>query len=399
MSRNNISVFVWLNQTKLNKKGLAPLVIRITFNRERKTISTGYSIDPSKWDIAKYRVKGTCETADQINDYIQQSQSKLISLYNEMLKEGDINLNKLVERFFGRDITPMTLLELIKYHNDDFYKRIGIDYTHSTFEKYDILRKKLELFIPLKYGIKDMRLRDLSYVFAADFDFYLKDNDKNQHNTVVKYIINLKKVLNFAVTHNWIVKNPISKFKATYKDVERIYLTLPELQSIEQKSFKMERLELVKDLFLFQCYTGLAYSDMALLTEKDVSLGIDGNKWIIIRRKKTDIRSVIPLLPMALTILDKYSSDRRKNRLLPCYAIQKFNSYLQEIADLCEISKRITSHVGRRTFATTVALANGVSLETISKILGHSSTKITHQYAVVTDMKVSEEMNRLKDKI
>ena len=169
---------------------------------------------------------------------------------------------------------------------------------------------------------------------------------------------------------------------------------LSKLLYIEQKTFKIDRLEIVKDLFLFQCYTGLAYSDMALLTEKDVSLGIDGNKWIIIRRKKTDIRSVIPLLPIALTILDKYSSEQRNNKLLPCYAIQKFNSYLQEVADLCEIRKNLTSHVGRRTFATEVALANGVSIETISRILGHSSTKITHQYAVVTDMKVSEEMKQ-----
>lgn len=315
-----------------------------------------------------------------------------------MLKEGEINLDRLVDKFFGRDLVPMTLLELIQYHNDDFNKRIGIDYTFSTFEKYDILRKKMELFIPHQYGKKDIRLQDINHVFASDFDFYLKDNDKNQHNTVVKYIINLKKIFNLAVKNNWIVKNPLSNFRASYKDVDRIYLTLPELQAIENKNFKMPRLAIVKDLFLFQCYTGLAYSDMALLTAKDVSSGIDGNKWIIIRRKKTDIRSAIPLLPKALEILNKYFSEDNP-QLLPCYAIQKFNSYLGEIADLCEINKNLTSHVGRRTFATTIALANGVSLETISRILGHSSTKITHQYAVVTDMKISDEMRMLKTKL
>ena len=399
MSKNNITIAFWLFKARKNKRGESPIYLRISHHNNRKSISTGYAILPERWDSKGFRIKGTQEDAKAINSYIQQTQSKLISLYNEMLKEGDINLDRLVDKFFGRDITPMTLLELIKYHNDDFHKRIGIDYTFSTFEKYDILRKKIELFIPHKYGKKDIRLQDVNHVFAADFDFYLKDNDKNQHNTVVKYIINLKKILNMAVTNGWMPKNPISNFKATYKDVERIYLTLPELQAIEQKTFKMDRLEIVKDLFLFQCYTGLAHSDMALLSEKDISLGIDGNKWIIIRRKKTDIRSVIPLLPMALTILDKYSSDKRNNKLLPCYAIQKFNSYLQEIADLCEIGKNLTSHVGRRTFATTIALANGVSIETISRILGHSSTKITHQYAVVTDMKVSEEMKQLKDKL
>ncbi|SDX56262.1 Site-specific recombinase XerD [Hydrobacter penzbergensis] len=234
-------------------------------------------------------------------------------------------------------------------------------------------------------------------MFVSDFDYYLKHNDGNKHNTVVKYITNLKKIVNMAVTNGLLLKNPFVEYKSAYKDVERVYLTLPELKAIEQKEFKMERLRLVKDLFLFQCYTGLAYSDMAKLTDKDISTGVDGGKWIIIRRKKTDVRSAIPLLPMALTILGRYQG--KETKLLPCYAIQKFNSYLGEIADHCEVNKNLTSHVGRRTFATTVALANGVSIETISKILGHSSTKITHQYALVTDLKVSEEMKQLKGKL
>lgn len=202
-----------------------------------------------------------------------------------------------------------------------------------------------------------------------------------------------------AVTNDWIVKSPFVKFKSTFKDVERVYLTQEELTSIDQKVFKIDRLNLVKDMFLFQCYTGLAYSDMAKLTITDVKPGVDGNKWIIINRKKTDVRSAIPLLPKALLIIQKYEAKRIRDELLPCYTIQKFNSYLDEIADLCGIHKNLTSHVGRRTFATTVALSNGVSIETISKILGHSTTKITHQYAVVTDLKVSEEMNKLKAKI
>lgn len=399
MSSNNISILVWLYKTKANKQGQCPLYIRISYNNSRKTIASGYNVDPDKWDSKKSRVKGILDDAKDINNYIQQTQSKLVSLYNDMLKEGDINLNKLVDKFYGRDITPLSLLELVNHHNEDFHKRIGIDYTFSTYEKYDILRKKLELFIPLKYGKPDIRLYDVSYTFGADFDFYLKQHDKNQHNTVAKYIINLKKILNMAVSKGWITKNPLSSFKASYKDVDRVYLSLTELQSIEQKHFKIKRVQVVKDLFLFQCYTGLSYSDMARLTAKDVTDGIDGNKWIIIRRKKTDIRSVIPLLPTALSILEKYSSDSTSGHLLPCFSIQKFNSYLTEVADQCSIEKNLTSHVGRRTFATTIALANGVSIETIARILGHSSTKITHQYAVVTDLKVSEEMNKLKAKL
>lgn len=399
MSKNNISISFWLFKARKNKKGESPIYLRLSLASTRKSIATGYSVLPERWDEKNSKLKGNQEDAKSINSYLQQTQSRLINIYNEMLKEGDLNLNRLLDKFFGRDITPLTLLELVKHHNEDFHKRIGIDYTFSTYEKYDILRKKLELFIPQKYGKSDIRLHDVNFAFGADFDYYLKQNDKNQHNTVVKYIINLKKILNMAVNKGWMTKNPLSSFKASYKDVDRIYLTLSELQAIEQKVFKIERLEFVKDMFLFQCYTGLAYSDMAKLTENDVTLGIDGNKWIIIRRKKTDVRSAIPLLPLTLIIIEKYKSEQINGKLLPCYSIQKFNSYLSEIADLCEISKNLTSHVGRRTFATTIALANGVSIETIAKILGHSSTKITHQYAVVTDLKVSEEMNKLKTQL
>jgi site-specific recombinase XerD len=399
MASNNIKILIWFYKTKLNRNLQAPIYLRVSFSGNRKEFSTGYSIEPNKWDAAKMKVKGKDGEAEAINSYLQQTQSKLVSLYNDMMKEGDVNLDKLVDRFFGRDHTPMTLLELVKYHNEDFKKRIGIDYTFSTYEKYDILRKKLEVFIPLKYGKQDMRIRDLSFQFAADFDFYLKEHDKNKHNTVVKYITNLKKILNMAVTNGWIDKSPFIKFKSTFKDVERIYLTQEELDAIEQKTFKIERLNLVRDMFLFQCYTGLAYSDMSLLTHADVKLGIDGNKWIIINRKKTDVRSAIPLLPKALLFIEKYDGKRNGDELQPCYSIQKFNSYLEEIADLCGIQKNLTSHVGRRTFVTTVALSNGVSIETISKILGHSTTKITHQYAVVTDLKVSQEMEKLKGMI
>jgi len=284
MSKNNITILILIVKNKLNRNGLAPLYIRLSYCQQRKSISTGYNIDPLKWDAAKMRVKGKDGEAEAINSYLQQTQSKLVSLYNDMMKEGDFNLDKLVDRFFGRDHTPMTLLELVNYHNEDFKKRIGIDYTFSTFEKYDILRKKLEAFIPVKYGKQDMRIRDLSFQFAADFDFYLKEHDKNKHNTVVKYITNLKKILNMAVTNGWIDKSPFIRFKSTFKDVERIYLTQEELDAIEHRTFKIERLNLVRDMFLFQCYTGLAYSNMALLTITDVKPGIDGNNWIINRK-------------------------------------------------------------------------------------------------------------------
>ena len=239
-----------------------------------------------------------------------------MELFNAMLKERDINLDILIDRFFGKDINNSTLLELVEYHNKDFESRIGTDYAFSTFEKYDILNRKLQVFIPEVYGKKDLRLRDLTPKFMADFDYYLKTHDKNEANTATKYLKNLKKILNVGVENGWLEENPFRNYKATYKDVERVYLTRTELALIEKKTFSLKRLEIVKDLFLFQCYTGLAYSDMAKLTAGHISPGIDGHKWIITRRRKTDVRAAIPLLPKAEELVSKYS-DGSKNPDLP----------------------------------------------------------------------------------
>lgn len=265
-----------------------------------------------------------------------------------------------------------TLLWLVENHNANIKRRIGIDYTFSTYQKYDILYKKLSAFILKKYGEADLPLAVINYSFAAEFDFYLRSVDGNKHNTVAKYIINLKRVFNHAALLGIVQKNPIASFKATYKDVDRIYLSLSELTLIRNKKFQKARLNRTRDLFIFQCFTGLAYSDMALLTSESMSLGVDNSQWLFIRRRKTDVRSAIPLLPQALSVLKKYSVETSKY-LLPCYAIQKYNEYLHEIAVECNLNKNLTSHVGRRTFATTIALTNGVSIETVSKILGPDS--------------------------
>lgn len=401
MAGNNIRILFWIQPSKCNKKGEAPIYLRFTYGGERRNISTGFSIVPERWDVSKGKVKGAKDDASGINAYISQTRGRVMEFFNSMVKDGDVSLDLLADRLLGGETVSRTLLELVQFHNQDFETRIGVDYTFSTFEKYDILRKKLVEFIPLKYSRKDIRLKDLTAQFMADFDFHLKTVDKNEHNTATKYLKNLKKVLNVAVAHGWIESNPFRHFKATYKDVERVYLTQHELTLIEKKKLQPGRLTLVRDAFLFQCYTGLAYSDMAKLTRGDVAPGIDGNRWIITRRKKTDVRAAIPLLGQAEELIGRYDDGGNdpSRPLFPFYAIQKFNAYLHEIADLCGISKNLTSHVGRRTFATTIALHNGISLETISKILGHTSTKITAEYAVVTDMKVAQDMAALRSKL
>lgn len=396
-----IKILFWLNKGRINKKGLSALMCRITHNNERKQLSTGFMISVDKWDASKGKVKGNDEYATQVNTYIRNTTNRLLEIFNELSKKGDVYLERLYNIYIGKDEDNMTLMQLVNYHNEQMRSRLGVDYAVATLKKYEVTKNKLLRFLKSE-DIKDIRLKDLTRKFIADFDIYMKLKEGNDQNTTTKHCKNLKTMANLAVFNGWLEKTPFDGYKTPYKIKEKVFLSIDELRLLEEKHFKINRLELVKDLFLFQCFTGLAFADMEKLVGKDISIGIDGSKWIITYRRKTDVRSAIPLLPTAIRVIEKYNpeySSKLDQKLLPVYTNQKFNSYLQEIAEIVGINKTLTSHAGRRTFATTVALANGVSIETISKILGHSSTKITHQYAVVTDLRISEEMKRLKDKI
>lgn len=396
-----IKILFWLNKGRINKKGLSALMCRITHNNERKQLSTGFMISVDKWDASKGKVKGNDEYATQVNTYIRNTTNRLLEIFNELSKKGDVYLERLYKIYIGKDEDNMTLMQLVNYHNEQMRSRLGVDYAVATLKKYEVTKNKLIRFLKSE-DIKDIRLKDLTRKFIADFDIYMKLKEGNDQNTTTKHCKNLKTMANLAVFNGWLEKTPFDGYKTPYKIKEKVFLSLEELKLLEEKHFKINRLELVKDLFLFQCFTGLAFADMEKLVGKDISVGIDGSKWIITYRRKTDVRSAIPLLPTAIRVIEKYNPEynsKLDEKLLPVYTNQKFNSYLQEIAEIVGINKTLTSHAGRRTFATTVALANGVSIETISKILGHSSTKITHQYAVVTDWRISEEMKRLKDKL
>lgn len=397
---NNINVLFWLNKSKLNKKGMAPLLLRITYRNDRKQLATGFSIAPSKWDGVKCRAKGKDQLTTAINEYILTTEARLKELFTSQLKQGDVFLDKIIDKFLGKDEENYTLMQLIRYQMQHMEARVGKDYAIATIRKYKVTVGKLDKFLWKHLEKKDIRLKDLSLKFIQEFDLFMKTELRNDHNTTVKHIKNLKTFINVAIANGWMDRNPFIAFKAPYKLKEKVFLNEAELALLKAKKFHLERLSLVRDLFLFQCYTGLAFSDMANLKGRDVTIGIDGNPWIITYRQKTNIRCSIPLLPPALRILDQYNPRYKQEldkQLLPMYSNQKYNSYLKEIADFCGIVKELSSHAGRRTFATTVALANGISIETIRSVIGHTQTsKITYQYAAVTDMKVSVEMERLR---
>ncbi|MFC3336158.1 site-specific integrase [Flavobacterium palustre] len=276
-----------------------------------------------------------------------------------------------------------------------------MEYAPGTLERYETSLKHTQNFLKWKYSISDISIEKIDHAFITEYEFYLRSERKCANNTAVKYIKNFHKIINQCLANGWLDKDPFVNYKAKVKEVIREFLTEKEIETIMNKEFVSERLELVRDIFIFSCFTGLAYIDVKQLTLNNISLGIDGDKWIYKNRQKTDTTSKIPLLPTAQLILDKYENHpvcKNEKRLLPILSNQKMNAYLKEIADVCGIKKDLTFHIARHTFATTVTLSNGVPIETVSKMLGHTNLKTTQHYAKILDKKISEDMQFLKDK-
>jgi len=294
------------------------------------------------------------------------------------------------------------LVPIFEDHNNKMEVLIPQEYAPGTLERYQTSLKHTKDFIKWKFNISDINITKIDHSFVADYDFYLRSVCKCANNTTVKYIKNFKKIVRICIANGWINKDPFLNYKVKLKEVDRPFLTDAEIITVIEKDFATERLRLVRDIFIFSCYTGLAYIDVAQLTSANICLGIDGNKWIYKNRQKTDSESRIPLLPIPNEIIAKYESHPQclnKGTLIPILSNQRMNSYLKKIADVCHINKELTFHVARHTFATTVTLTNGVPMESVSKMLGHKSLKTTQHYAKIVDKKVGEDMQTLRDKL
>jgi len=294
------------------------------------------------------------------------------------------------------------LLEIFQEHNDQVTQLVGKDFAAGTLERYETSLKHTRSFIQWKYKADDIDIKKLNYGFISGYEFWLKSVRNCNHNSTMKYLANFKKIVILCLKNGWISKDPFLGFKMSKKEVVREFLTEEELQLMQSKKFVSERINQVRDIFLFSCFTGLAYADVKKLKRSEINNGIDGEKWVFTSRQKTDTASRIPLLPLALQIMEQYANHPQCNntgRLFPVLSNQKMNAYLKEIADICGLNKELTYHIARHTFATTVTLSNGVPIETVSKMLGHTNIKTTQQYAKILDLKISMDMQQLVKKM
>ncbi len=386
------------NKTRTDNK--APLFCRLTFNKKRKQFATGLFVSSKSWDSKKQLVKPLEEEYTYINTQLTLIKQKLqqASLLLQV-KEDVFDVEDIFLVYKGENINKeKTLMEVFKTHNENMSKLIGKEYTKSTYYKFKEAKNHLSNFLKFKYKRNDILLSKITLKFLDDFDFYLKSELGHKQITINKSIQRLRKIIKLALAEGYLQKDPFILYKPKRYKVEVVYLSSDELEKLEKHDFSYNlRLERIRDCFVFCCYTGLAYAEMKALSEEHIIEGFDGNQWIKMFRKKTGSPVNIPLLPKAISILEKYYHE---DRLLPVVTNQKFNSYLKEIGVILGFKKKLTHHIARKTFATTVLLYNDVPMEIVSELLGHSKMTITQRhYGKVVQQKISEEMFRLKKKI
>ena len=401
--KTKVSILFYAKKAKAAANGLVPIYTRITINGKRIELSTNRFVEISKWSTEAGKIKGSSEEARSINNHLDLLKSQIRDAEMELIhKKIALTTETIKSKLLGVDERARMLVPIFQDHNNKIKELVGKEYAPGTLERYTTSLKHTIEFMQWKYNISDIDITKIDHAFITDYEFWLRSVRNCANNTAVKYLKNFNKIIKLCLANDWLDKNPFANYKSKVKEVERVYLTEAEIQSIIEKDFKTERLSLVRDIFLFSCFTGLAYIDVKNLTKSHISFGIDGEKWIFTHRQKTESASKIPILPVTQMIIDKYENHPQcinEDKLLPILSNQKMNAYLKEIAGVCEIEKELTFHIARHTFATTVTLTNGVPIESVSKMLGHKNLRTTQHYAKVLDRKVSDDMKILKEKL
>jgi site-specific recombinase XerD len=398
MTRATFNVLFYIKRTKELKDGTVPIFARVTVNRQRAEFGLQQRINADAWDPIRGCAIGLTKTARETNAYLDLVKADLLLSKRELEEQGKpVTAHTLKNSYFGIDDESRTILGVFREHNDKCKQLKNIDFAPGTVERYITCCNHVESFIKLKYKRDDLPLHEITPAFISSFELYLMTTCKCCHNTATKYLKNFKKITRIARANDWMKSDPFANFKFHLDEVDMDYLDEKELDKLMEKKFSIERLQVVKDIYIFCCFTGLAFIDVKNLRHSDLEIR-DNRQWIRKRRQKTKNWCHIPLLPPAVRLLEKYRDHpacRKHGSVLPVPSNQKMNAYLKEIADLTGINKRLSTHTARHTFATTVTLANQISIEVVSKMLGHSSINMTKKYARVVDDLINRDMQKV----
>lgn len=392
-----------LKTSKNPQNALWHIYIRLTVNGRREEWATGKRCTRQDWDRQTGRVRGTKEAVRAANAWLDLLYVRAYACRQDLYATGKpfeaVHIRKLMQ---GEELDPPKMLtDAWNYHTNQIAGLLGKDYTPGTLAKYTTVFKVLKRYIKLRSQIEDIKLDDIDYRFVRDFEYYLKTDYGVKINTAVQMVKKLRTVMKIAYEIGWVKRDPFVAYRARHEEVHREYLNSLELHELATKKLNRKRLVVVRDLFLFSCYTGLSYADTVKLKRADILKGEDGGLWIQTYRVKNNNRVRIPLLSPALRLIAHYKDYPRlldEDFILPQISNQKANAYLKDITSLLGWTKRLTFHCARHTFATTVTLTNGVPIETVGQMLGHKNINTTQLYARVTDTRVSRDMKPLKKK-
>ena len=403
-SRTSFGLTFYINRTRERKNGECPVMLRININGDRVALQVHRFIKPEDWDPARYVMKGRTEEARAFNNYLEAVRLKAHKKYNELLSyTDDVTPQMLRDAILGVNTAKTRqIIDIWEGHVSDLKKLIGKENSYATYQKYNTAKNHFQAFLQKHYHVEDVSIKAVDYQMIQQYGIYLKTEKGCSYNTATKFLQNLKTITSISLRSGWLVKDPFNGISLSLKEVDRPYLTMEEMQRLIEFHSVFDRLNKVRDFFIFSCYTGLAYIDVKQLKRSEIEGDETTGYWIRTRRQKTGGRANIPLLDIPMSIIRNYAKLELldpNDPILPILSNQKMNAYLKELADLCNIQKDLSYHVARHTFATTVTMMNGVPIESVSKMLGHKNIQSTQHYARIVDKKVGDDMKLLASKL
>ena len=400
MSRATFKILFYLKRNAPKKNGLIPVMCRITVNGKIAQFSCKLDVEEKMWSVETGRLTGRSNVALEGNRMLDKIRVGVNKAYQDVFdRDTYVTAEKVRNEYLGMGMNHKTLLAVFRQHNEDYAKLVGKMKSQRSYWKYCVVYKHLSEFIKTRYKVEDIALKELAPAFITDFELFLRVEKGHCTNTVWSYMMPFRSIIFTAINNGWLQRDPFYAYHITKEETKRGYLTKEEITQMINGTFKKKRFELIRDLFIFCTFTGLSWRDMANLTEENLQISFDGHLWIKTSRQKTGVETNIRLLDVAKHIIDKYKGASKDGKLLPvpCYNICKYG--IKQVARQCGINKNVTWHTSRHSYATTICLSNGVPIETLSKLMGHTSIRSTQIYAKITAEKMSQDMELLSQKL
>ena len=376
--------------------GLVPVMCRITVNGKISQFSCKLDVDEKHWDVKTGRMTGRSVVALETNRMLDKIRVGINKAYQDICdKDNYVTAEKVRNAFLGMGMNHETLLAVFRQHNEDYAKQVGKIKSQRSYWKYCTVYNHLSEFIRQRYKVSDIALKELAPAFITDFELFLRTEKNHCTNTIWSYMMPFKRIIYMSINNGWLQRDPFYAYSITKEETKRGFLSKEEIKMLIEGSFKKKSYELIRDLFIFCCFTGLSWTDMANLTKENLQTSFDGHLWIKTNRQKTGTETSLRLLEVPLRIIKKYEGCSEDGKLLPVPCYPNCKNGIKVIAKKCGIEKNVTWHMSRHSFATTVCLSNDMPIETLSKMLGHRSIRTTQIYAKITAEKVSNDMEKL----